>query len=872
MYNPISTYRVQFNKDFTFKNLADQIDYLSQLGIKTLYASPVFKSTPGSIHGYDVTDPHVFNPEIGNETEFDEIIQALKEKNIGWIQDIVPNHMAMHSDNAWLMDVLKKGKKSAFADYFDIDFLHPDFNGKLIIPFLGKTAREAIKNGEIKFKLMDGQLGFSYYNFFFPVKEETMRSVLGKESGTDKMEKILLNVNSNPVRLEQLLDEQHYLLSPWQEASIHLNYRRFFTINSLISLKIENDNAFNDYHSFIFGLISQKKIQGLRIDHVDGLRLPECYLEKLRLLAGDEIFIVVEKILEQNESLIPDWPIEGTTGYDFLGTVNNLFTYQNNYIQLEKFYREFTRITQQPEEIIYQKKKLILMTSMHGDLDNLCRLFEKGDFIGNENEISSEIIKDAISEFLIYFPKYKSYSCSFPLSTDDKNIITTIISKATVRTPYLKKGLKIIRNIFVDQHDFTEEKKSAAMDFFLRCMQFTGPLMAKGVEDTVMYYYNCFIAHNEVGDSVAASGISVKEFHERMEERLKTFPMTLNTTSTHDTKRGEDARARLNVISEFPVEWIRLVKKWNKINTRFKTSIKNKEVPSLNEEYFIYQTLIGIFPFNAVINEAFVSRLDDYLMKALREAKISSDWNDPDLEYENSVKLFLHKIVETNTEFLQSFLPFQKKIAHCGVINSLSQLLLKATCPGIPDFYQGTELWDFSLVDPDNRRSVDYSIRKQILYDLIREQGKNPEEFSKNLHGHINNGHLKLWFMRVLLKERALHPRLFQIGQYIPLNVTGFLKEHVIAFARAHENTWFIVAVPLYIGIIFQKQDISDFNAINWKDTAIEIPSLAPQKWVEVQNGSAILAKEKIFLSDVLKLMQYPFLLKGTNETNSRKA
>lgn len=872
MYNPISTYRIQFNKDFTFKNLADQTDYLSELGIKTLYASPVFKSTPGSIHGYDVTDPHVFNPEIGTEKEFDEIMQTLKEKNIGWIQDIVPNHMAMHSDNAWLMDVLKKGKKSSRADYFDIDFSHPDFNDKLIIPFLGKTARGAIKDGEIKLKLKDGQLGFSHFDFFSPVKEETMRSVLGNESEIDQMDKILGNINLNPIRLEQLLDEQHYLLSPWQEASIHLNYRRFFTINSLISLKIENDHVFDDYHSFINGLISQKKIQGLRIDHIDGLRLPRNYLEELRLLVGDEIFIVVEKILEQNESLIPDWPVEGTTGYDFLGTVNNLFTCQRNYIQLKKFYREFTGITEQPEEIIYQKKKLILMTSMRGDLDNLYRLFEKGDFIGNGNEISSEIIKDAISEFLIYFPRYKSYSCSFPLSSDDKSIITTVISKASDRTPYLKKGLKIIRSIFIDQQDFTEKKKSAALELFLRCMQFTGPLMAKGVEDTVMYYYNCFIAHNEVGDSVSASGVSVKEFHQRMEERLKTFPMTLNTTSTHDTKRGEDARARLNVISEFPAEWINLVKKWNKINKRFKTSIKNKEVPSLNEEYFIYQTLIGIFPFDEVINEDLISRLDDYLTKALREAKISSDWNEPDLEYEKSVKLFLHKILEPNNEFLQSFLPFQKKISYCGVINSLSQLVLKATCPGIPDFYQGTELWDFSLVDPDNRRSVDYSIRKQVLYDLIKEREKDPEEFNKNLHGQYNNGHLKLWFMRVLLKERALHPQLFQIGQYVPLNVTGFLKEHVIVFARTHENTWYIVAVPLYIGIIFQKQDISDFNAINWKDTAIEIPSLAPENWVEVQNGSTILAKEKIFLSDVLKLMQYPFLLKGTNETNSRKA
>jgi malto-oligosyltrehalose synthase len=611
MYNPISTYRIQFNKDFTFKNFKDNLEYFTQLGVGTIYASPVFKSTPGSVHGYDVTDPHVFNPEIGNEQEFDEIIEQLKKHNIGWIQDIVPNHMALHKDNQWLMDVLKKGTTSPYSNYFDINFSHPDFKGKLLIPFIGKPVKEAIAEGEIKLSYIDGNWGFSYYDFFFPASEETEQELSASNQSTDE-------INSDPKKIEALLNQQHYQLAYWQEASQHLNYRRFFTINSLISLAMEGNEVFKDYHSFIANLVRSGKINGLRIDHVDGLKEPANYVEKLRVLTGDDIYMVVEKILQANEQVVTDWPLEGTTGYDFLGMVNNLFTFAQGYPQLRKFYQEFTSLHEDPEEIIYQKKKLILFTSKQGDLDNLCRLFEEGNFIDPKADITHEQIRNAIAEFLVCFPRYKSYSWFFPLSSEDKKIVDQVIRKAETKNPSLKRILSVLRNLFIDQQGLSDEQRESALQFYLRCMQYTGPLMAKGVEDTVMYHYNCFIAHNEVGDAVNASGLSIREFHEKMVQRQKTLPLTQNATATHDTKRGEDARARLNVISETAQDWFKAVRKWSGINDSLKQSINGKKVPSANEEYFIYQTLVGIFPFNGIAEETLLGRLDEYMIKSLR--------------------------------------------------------------------------------------------------------------------------------------------------------------------------------------------------------------------------------------------------------------
>ena len=686
-------------------------------------------------------------------------------------------------------------------------------------------------------------------------------------------EEILNRINSDPSKLEALLDKQHYLLTHWKEASQHLNYRRFFTINSLISLAMENDKVFDAYHTFILNLVKDKKINGLRIDHIDGLKKPGRYIEKLRASAGDETYIVAEKILRRDEQVPQDWPLEGTTGYDFLGIVNNLFTYKKNFPQLKQFYQEFTGIEESPQEIIYQKKKLILMTYKLGDLENLCRMFEEENFVdGKDPLITHESIKSAIAEFLVCFPRYRSYSWYFPLSDEDKNIIKKVLLRAEAKSPLLKKTLDVIQNLLIDQKGLSQKQKEAALQFFLRCMQYSGPLMAKGVEDTVMYYYNCFIAHNEVGDEVDASGISIQEFHEIMKNRRNTLPLTQNATSTHDTKRGEDIRARLNVISEMSLEWIKMVNVWHESNQHYKTLVNDEKGPSLNEEYFIYQSLTGVMPFNQEINESLQKRLDEYLVKSLREAKINTNWNEPNKAYEKAVLNFLKCILEPNSEFLKSFLPFQKKIARYGIFNSLTQLFLKATCPGIPDFYQGTELWDLSLVDPDNRRPVDYQLRADILKNLVREHKEDSISFHKNLFHNPENGYLKLWFTRMLMKERALHPNLFTYGLYLPLKVTGNYKEHILAFARVYNDTWYMIIVPLYLSLLHEKPcSDSESLCIEWEDTTVEIPDLAPEKWSFIPKVEIINPERKILISSIMEV-PFPCFLKGTKEKTVGKA
>ena len=818
MYNPVSTYRIQFNKDYTFKQLIDNIDYFSLLGIGTIYASPVFEAVPGSMHGYDMVDPNFINPEIGSEAEFDEIINILKNRNIGWMQDIVPNHMAFHDNNTWLMDVLENGKLSKYADYFDIDFAHPDFGEKMMIPVLGNTMEDAVEQGEIKLAWRKKHFVFTYYDYSFPINIETLTSIVPKilpnlkrithtnhyEQITSQAPLIIEAVNKNTTQLKKLLNKQHYSLCHWQDTEKHLNYRRFFTVNSLISLKMELESVFDEYHTYIKKLVETKQYKGLRIDHIDGLMTPTQYFDKLRTLTGDDTYIVAEKILQHSEELINDWPIQGSTGYDFLATVNNLLTYNKNYPTLKKYYKNLTGTIENPVEISYQKKKLILNQSLQGDLDNLFRMFDKGGFVtyGIDSDITPGLMKEAIGEFLLACPRYKLYSYNYPFTAEDKNVVKLMIDRAGSRMPLLVKALEILQNIFLDQKHLTDDLKKKALQFFLRCMQFTGPLMAKGVEDTVMYDYNCFIAHNEVGDATNAEGISIKEFHEAMLLRQKKTPMTMNATSTHDTKRGEDVRARLNIISEIAYEWIIMVNQWIEINSPYKTQINSKDLPNANEEYFIYQTLTGIFPLKGKIDEIILTRINNYLVKALREAKTNSNWTKPNAVYEKAILDFIHKIIAPESDFLMSFLPFQHKIAAYGINNSLTQLMLKATCPGIPDFYQGTELWDLTLVDPDNRQLVNYKQREVMLKILLKEHQDNPETFFQNLYHNRENGQIKMWVTHLLMKERALNPDFFISGQYIPIQTVGKYTENILAFARTDYNIWYIVVVPLYTTLL----------------------------------------------------------------------
>jgi malto-oligosyltrehalose synthase/4-alpha-glucanotransferase len=688
---------------------------------------------------------------------------------------------------------------------------------------------------------------------------KTALAKLCKKSTTcrEHFDDIVTAVNSDPNLLSDLLNEQHYKLSLWRDSVKTLNYRRFFTVNSLICLRMENDPVFDRYHRFISKLVTEKRFNGLRIDHIDGLKNPAGYLENLRLLAGDDTYIVAEKILGPDEELVHGLPMQGTSGYDYLGIVNNVFTYKNNYPQLNRFYRQITGIDKNLDEIIYDRKKFMLTERMHGEWDNLARLFDNYGFADYSSGLTHESVKEAIGEFLVHFPVYKLYSQSLDFSFDENLMMREVFSKAVRKTPSLEKALRAVEKVFFPDENTDEKIKMNAYDFFLRCMQFTGPLMAKGVEDTVMYYYNCFIAHNEVGDYPGASGISADEYHERMLRRQKNHPMSMNATSTHDTKRGEDVRARLNVISEIPEEWMKNVRQWMSLNEDTKTVVKGKSAPDANEEYFIYQTLAGVFPFIGDTDDFFLERMDEYLVKALREAKTNSEWNDPDEDYEKAVKDFTRKILTPGSDFLISFIPFQQKLAAFGLINSLSQVMLKCMSPGIPDFYQGTELWDLSMVDPDNRRAVDYSLRSYLLKEMIRQNDEDRDKFLGDIFINRNDGRIKFWLTYQLLKERKSNPELFLHGRYVPLSVKGRHNDHILSFARVQGNTWYIVVIPLFTALLPGNKNMLQPVEIEWDNTRIILPDNAPAEWTIFSHDNEKLKTEgHILLSD---LMSFPF-------------
>lgn len=802
MLNPISTYRIQFHKDFTFKDFALIIPYLEQLGVNTIYASPILEASPGSMHGYDTVNPHRINPEIGTLEELRSIAEKLKKIGIYWIQDIVPNHMAFHPNNIWLMDVLEKGRNSAFAEFFDINW-SGDKNSPLMVPFLGSTLEQAIAEGELKLIERNGNIKLQYHETEWPVNSK---------------------VTDIHMPLQEAVDLQYYRPCFWKETNYQINYRRFFTVNNLICLNIQHQETFDAYHQLIKSLLEEGVFNGLRVDHIDGLYDPETYFDRLRHLAGEETYIVVEKILEEGEEMPSQWPIQGNTGYDFLAQLNNLFTSVSAKKVLTKYYKSLTGDDKNINRQILQKKAGILGDYMAGELDNLYALFVDLKLIEEEHlqSLKPGSLKDAIGQMLICCPVYRFYGNQLPLSGANKEGLKKIFQDISV-VKSLRPAVAILEDVLLHwPEEGKEDYNLRATEFYLRCMQFSGPLMAKGVEDTLMYTYSRFIGHNEVGDSPAAFGVDHKVFHQQMKDKQAFWPVSMNGTSTHDTKRGEDVRARLNVLSDVPREWIENVEHWRKINARFSSGLDE------NDEYFIYQTLIGSYPMPGVKEDNYADRLKAYMEKALREGKVNSNWAEPDVAYEQLVMDFITAILNQSHDFWSGFSALHKKVSDHGIINSLAQLLVKFTAPGIPDIYQGTELWDLSLVDPDNRRAVDYSQREDWLINI-----KDSSLTLGALWKERYNGKIKLFLQHILLKVRKLNPDVLSSGLYIPLKVKGLYADHLLAFARRKGRRWLTTVIPLHLAKLGEDEWIK----MDWKDTRIEFTAESPLTWRNLLNG-----------------------------------
>lgn len=904
---PQSTYRVQLTPEFGFHKLTEILDYLANLGISAIYASPILRAKSGSTHGYDVTDPTVINPQLGSKQDWEELLQQIDVHHLGWIQDIVPNHMAYTWENVVLQDIFEHGEKSKYFEYLDMDWDHPyqSLQGKLLAPFLGKMYAECLENGEIQLKYDQNGLSACYYDVRFPLKIQSYFRVFSKEIPKleedlganhpevihllgilhlfqsianihdhqpayqavqlskqmlweaysqhpllhDYMDYTLQTWNGKPglaesfQPLDSLLSEQFFRLSFWKVASEEINYRRFFSINDLISLRITDAKVFHYTHHRILELLQEHRISGLRIDHIDGLNDPTGYLKKLRSEVP-EAYIVVEKILDLQEHLPRNWPIHGTTGYDFLNQINSLFCQSQNEAAFNHLYRQFTQADDQLDTMIKTRKRLILENHITGDIDNLAYLMKK---VFSRHRYGRDIalygLRRALVEIMILFPVYRTYIDKETLRSQDEQYIRTTVARAKEINPALTYSLDLVEKFLLLQFDsnLSEEEKVIWLQFVMRFQQFTGPLVAKAVEDTLFYVYNRLLALNEVGSEIHHFGITLEEFHANQKLRCQIMPHSMTTTSTHDTKRSEDVRARLLVLSEIPQQWQSQLECWSHLNQSKRQVVKGKPAPDRNDEYFLYQTLLGVWPTSALPCANFQERICNYVIKAIREAKVHTGWLKPEIEYENAYLTFVHRILDENegSDFLKEFLPFQSWISWYGFWNSLAMMVLKVAAPGVPDFYQGTEIWDLSLVDPDNRHPVDFARCKQYLQEM---QHLDEHEILPHLQNWLQNpddGRIKFWITHRCLQARRKVPQIFLQGEYIALDNQGPASQHLVSLARRKENQWVVAVVPRFLTSLVIPSQLPIGKL--WHDTQVILPSgnTYPNLWYNAITGQS---------------------------------
>lgn len=902
---PTGTYRLQFSSKFTFKHALEIVPYLDELGISDVYSSPFFRSRPGSSHGYDVTNHNELNPEIGSREDFDAMVAAIKERNMGQIVDFVPNHMGITDPtNNWWMDVLENGPSSTFASFFDIDWdpVKEQLQNKVLLPILGDQYGKVLEQGEFQIKFEEGAFFVTYYDWVLPLNPRTyhfiLRVALEKLAGySDEdmyldLESILTALEYLPQRtdtdeekvrerarekevikrrisrlcaeypqvrdaieaamnqvegrvgsphsfdrLDGLLDAQAYRLSYWRVAAEEINYRRFFDVNELACIRAENPTVFETIHRLLFELLRSASTTGVRIDHVDGLRNPKQYLEALQeanlgsagtggqpdaLDKTEGFYLIVEKILAEDELFRTDWPAHGTTGYDFASDVTQLLVDTANGDAFSRIYRDFIDRYVHFDSLVYEKKKLVMDVALASDIETLGHMLSE---LAERDRLHRDFTLDSLStvvrELIACFPVYRTYITEETgLSESDRQVILRAVRAAKRRNAATDISIfDFLRDILLLEkfENFDEATHQKQIEFVLKFQQCTGPIMAKGLEDTAFYIFNRLAGLNEVGGNPKQFGITVQRFHERNRARLASTPFTMLTTTTHDTKRSEDVRARIAVLSEIPDEWETSLFTWRKVNAKLKTEIDGDSAPSANEEYLLYQTLLGTWPLSEEeVNDNYILRMQQYLLKAIKEAKVNSSWIQPNEDWENAVNQFVSKILAPEHGFQAAFAEATRKVAWHGMLNSLSQTILKLTCPGIPDLYQGTELWDFSLVDPDNRRPVDFQSRQQALQQV---QNATADE----LFQHWPDGLVKLFVTTRLLRLRRREPELFQRGSYASVYANGPASNSCVSFLRRHQEKRVLVVVPRLTTRLGEPG-----SPLDWKDSQLLIEESIP--------------------------------------------
>lgn len=819
---PRATYRLQFHKEFPFAAALPLAAYLERLGISHVYASPILKARPGSLHGYDVIDPTAVNPELGGEAGFRELAAELRAHDLGIILDIVPNHMAADDGNRWWMDVLERGRASHFAGFFDIDW--DALDAKVLLAILGKPYWETLEAGEIRIvRERSGKLCAEYFDRRLPLRPEDQQiDFVDLRDATE---------------LHALLERQHWRLAWWRTANDIINWRRFFDVPDLIALDQDNENVFDATHAKIFDLYREGLIDGVRVDHVDGLANPGKYCRGLRQRLEQSVkerpepdphpYIVVEKILGAGEELPADWGVDGTTGYDFMNEVSAV---QHEPRGAEPLAQLWHGISGRSSDF-YDEERLargeIVTGSFESALSRTTDAFftlAQGCRIGRD--IAHATLRRGIVRILQELRVYRTYPRSGAGSAEPREQFTS----AVVEALGCAGGDDRAAIAFVDR---IVSGKAAAIsqnrgEAVRRFNQLSAPVAAKAVEDTAFYRYGRLLSRNDVGFDPGKFARAPADFHAAMANRARSFPHALLTTATHDHKRGEDVRARLAVLSEIPDEWKEVTREWMHMNIRHRAPAHD-----FGDEYQLYQMLVGSWPLNLDIQEAiglaeFRDRILGWRQKALREAKLRTSWLDPDAAYETADAEFIRAIldVERSSEFLKSFLQFVRRIAPGGALNGLVQTALRCTVPGVPDCYQGCEFWDFSLVDPDNRRPVDYVARVSAIHEQKTHSG---------MLVSWGDGQIKQSMIANLFSLRGQRPNLFSDGEYLPLAVRGDRSDNVLAFARVLASEALLVAVPIRCA---NQCTASPFLSPDyWARTEIEIPGDIRRVWRHLFDG-----------------------------------
>ena len=839
---PSATYRLQLTADFGFDDAARIIPYLKALGISHVYASPFMTARKGSTHGYDVVDHTALNPELGGDAGFERLSAVLKQHDLGLILDFVPNHVGVHfADNPWWLDVLEWGATSPHAVSFDIDWEQLPYRsrGGVLLPIIGSAYGAALERGEIelRYDAGEGSLSAWYADHRLPIAPERYGEILRiavNEAGAEQSDagrrilehcarhaglhhpnrkeapgfkaelaaipgaaaiitQGLLAYRAGPDRpaqtlaLHHLLDRQHYRLAQWRLASSNINYRRFFDINTLAGLRVEDAGTFAAVHRLVRRLIAAGQLHGLRLDHIDGLHDPAQYFQRLHRLVREAqgnapFYVVVEKILGEHETLAAFAGVHGTTGYEWMNVISQLLIDGRGLDALDETWRQLSSTPPRLGPVLKEAKRRVLETMLTSEFTVLTRLLTRianGHY--STRDYSEDSLRQALELYVLHFPVYRTYLAAAGPTEQDRALIRDTIARARADWFAADDGIfDFLCDVLTTDlvRAGTPHSVPRVRRFAMKVQQFTGPLMAKSLEDTAFYRYPRLLALNEVGGDPAATGLSVADFHGLMQARARDWPHGMTATATHDTKRGEDARARLMALSEIPGEWTSAVARWKMLNAPHLVTNGTMRAPSAAFEYLLYQSLLGVWPLEAR-DDTLVARMQAFALKAAREGKQETSWLNPNEAYENGLESFIAKILDPTLsgEFLAALDAFAKRLALLGALNSLSQLTLKATMPGVLDIYQGTEFWDLSLVDPDNRRHVDFTARATALAAL---DAPDWDALTRDWA----DGQLKLAWTAHLLKLRTDHADVFTNGDYQPIETVGPHRDHIIAFAR----------------------------------------------------------------------------------------